>query len=374
MQTQVIFQRIKGSHLVAVQDLLSIAGVEKVLISVAFANVNGLDALEKSLRPVALQTKLFIGIRNGITSAQALEKGLQFGCSVYVVDTGTPSIVFHPKVYLSRNLHEVCMIVGSANMTGGGLRSNIEASLMVRGQITAADELEQIIEDLPTQYPGNVWAIQNSQSIRDLLDEGLVVDENIVPTPRPVGGSSNAPTRNTPVMPLATPAGTGKTKRASRLQNSLNPPVPQSVSGYELVWTSKPLSERSLSIPTNQNTNPTGSMLFAKGTVVGIDQRHYFRDVVFSNVQWSLDAQKPHIERAVVAFGLVIRGVDYGVFDLHLSHNTLTTTPAYQQRNSMTHLHWGTARPLVARQDLLESTLCLYREKIHGQRFIIEID
>ena len=374
MQTQVIFQRIQGSHLTAVQELLSIPDVEKVLVSVAFANLNGLDALEKSLRPVALQTKLFIGIRNGITSAQALEKGLQIGCSVYAVDTGTPSIVFHPKVYLSRNRHEICMIVGSANMTGGGLLSNVEASLMARGQITAGDELEQIIEGLPNQYPDNVWMIQNSQSIQDLLDQGLVVDENVVPAPRPVGGSSNTSTHNTPVMPLAAPARIRKTKRASPLQHSTSPTVPQFVSGYELVWTSKPLTERSLSIPINQNTNATGSMLFAKGTALGIDQRHYFRDAVFSNVQWGMDAQKAHIERTVVAFQLVIRGVDYGVFNLQVSHNILTTTRAYQQRNSMTQLHWGTARSLVARQDLLGSTLYLYRERIHGRRFIIEID
>lgn len=348
--------------------------VEKVLVSVAFANLNGLTALEASLKPIAQKATLFIGIRNGITSVQALQKSLDIGCTVYVVDTGKPSIVFHPKIYLARSSNESRVIVGSANLTGGGLRSNIEASLMISNHLEMVDEWERIIENLPNQYPDNVYEVPNSQSIQDLLEDGVIVDENVVITPRFTGKSTNVPKRNTPVISLTTSSGTRIPRRATPTQGSANRLATQSVSAFDLVWTSNPLTERSLNIPTNQSTNPTGSMLFSKGTVLGIDHRHYFKDEVFSNVQWSIDPQSPHMERADVLFQLIVRGVDYGEFNLRVSHDTRTSTPTYRQRNSMTQLHWGTARQFIARQELLGDTLYLYRENMRGQRFIIIID
>jgi hypothetical protein len=68
----------------------------------------------------------------------------------------------------------------------------------------------------------------------------------------------------------------------------------------KLLWTSGPLSQRDLNIPKGSNTNPTGSMLFKKGKTEGIDQRHYFRDEVFSALTWTKDINEDtaHLERA----------------------------------------------------------------------------
>lgn len=112
------------------------------------------------------------------------------------------------------------------------------------------------------------------------------------------------------------------------------------------------------------------------GAWEGIDQRHYFRDEVFNALTWTLDTdpRTSHIERAEAQMRLIVKDVDYGVRTLHLSHNTLTTTRAYEQRNSMTSLHWGDARPLVAHEDLLDRVLRLYRETEDPTRFTLEID
>jgi hypothetical protein len=143
-----------------------------------------------------------------------------------------------------------------------------------------------------------------------------------------------------------------------------------------LVWESRPLTRRYLTIPTGANTNPTGSMLFTKGAMDDIDQRHYFRDEVFNGLDWHHDTVpgKEHMERAEAQFRLIIRDVDYGVFTLRLSHNTRTDTAAYEQSNSMTQLHWGEARPLVAREDLLDRTMYLYRDETDPDLFVLEID
>lgn len=68
---------------------------------------------------------------------------------------------------------------------------------------------------------------------------------------------------------------------------------------------------------------------------------------------------------------LIVAGVSYGVFDLRISHNTRIESRAYAQGNSMTQLHWGAARTLVAREDLLERTIYLYKS---GTRYILEIE
>lgn len=71
---------------------------------------------------------------------------------------------------------------------------------------------------------------------------------------------------------------------------------------------------------------------------------------------------------------LIVKDVDYGERTLNLSHNTRTDTAAYEQRNSMTSLHWGDTRLLVAHEDLLDRVLKLYRETDDPARFTLEID
>ncbi len=108
----------------------------------------------------------------------------------------------------------------------------------------------------------------------------------------------------------------------------------------------------------------------------GIDQRHYFRDEVFAALDWEPDAApaRAHIERAEAQIRLIVKDVDYGVHTMHLSHNTRTDTASYRQRNSMTGLHWGDAKPLVAKEDLLDRVLKLFRENEDPSRFTLEID
>ena len=117
-------------------------------------------------------------------------------------------------------------------------------------------------------------------------------------------------------------------------------------------------------------------MLFGKGTLSDIDQRHYFRNEVFANLDWHFDTTpgREHMERTEAQFQFVIRDVNYAVFTLRLSHNSRTDTAAYQQRNSMTQLHWGDARHLVAREDLISRTMYLYRNEVDDGLFVLEID
>ena len=379
------------NHWAIVRHLLQIPNPERVVISVGFMNESGLVALESVLSPIAKHTTILTGIRNGITSVQGLRKSLEMGCTTYVVDTGSRSVLFHPKVYVSRNADEARLVVGSANLTYGGLNSNIEASLYMEIDLTDVDndslvgDLETKIDGMIDEYPKHVLHVADMGMVDNLFDSGRLVDESIRHAPTTPGLSSRRDLDTIPRMKLKTKSTARhrpkpflrKVKNESTLQvpttKGQSAPVRKTL---DLVWRSKPLTRRPLTIPTGQNTNQTGSMGFGKGTWDNIDQRHYFRDEVFANLKWQFDtvARTRHKERAMARFQLVVRDVSYGVFSMQLSHDTRTNTRTYRQKNSTTQLHWGEARHIVAHEDLLDRTMYLYRDRGDQGLFVLEID
>ena len=221
--------------------------------------------------------------------------------------------------------------------------------------------------------------------VEDLLDSGRVIDESERAAPTAPGSSRSRDLDTVPRMNLNVTS-IPRQRRApfKRASEDATIPGPQASADVTaavrerltLAWQSNPLSRRDLTIPTGPTTNRTGSMLFSKGALEDIDQRHYFRDEVFAGLHWQFDtaARSRYMERTEARFQLVIRDVSYGIFTLRLSHNSRTDTRTYEQSNSMTQLHWGEARPFIARADLLDRTMYLYRDSVDNGLFMLEID
>lgn len=392
MAKSILFQGISAAdHLSAVKHVLQVELPARVVMSVAFMNARGLSLVREDIKRVAENTTILAGIRNGISSAQGLKTSLEMGCSTYVVDTGSRQLVFHPKVYMSRNVDEARVLVGSANLTYGGLISNIEASILLTLDLSQTDDrtfverLENQIDGMIAEFPENVLHISDYAAIEDLLASGRVIDESLDQGPTTTGSSRRRSLDSVPRMTLKTRSIAVPTvnpfRQVSEVKatNTLATPIGILAPVRErltLVWKSKPLTRRDLSIPVGANTNPTGSMLFKKGVVENIDHRHYFRDEVFAGLDWQFDTAKgrEHFERTEGRFQLIIRDVNYGIFSLRMSHNSRTDTRAYEQKNSMTQIHWGSVRELVGKEDLLERTLWLYRARFDDGLFVIEID
>lgn len=138
-----------NDHEHAVRALLSPTDIEEIVIGVAFARERGVTKIEHELRAQNAITKVFVGISNGITSKQAIEKLLQLGIFPYVVDMGTQSSIFHPKLYAAIKREEAKVILGSANLTSSGLSDNIEVSSLLELDRTDASD-EQYLTDLLT--------------------------------------------------------------------------------------------------------------------------------------------------------------------------------------------------------------------------------
>ena len=151
-------------------------------------------------------------------------------------------------------------------------------------------------------------------------------------------------------------------------------PVPATVGvELELVWESKPLTRRDLTIPNAAGTHATGSVNLDKGLLPeAVDHRSYFRTDVFPSLNWA--KRSATVDEAYAKFQLVLKGISYGEFDLAIRHTTSTTSAAYKQNNAMTRLSWGPMREYIARPDLIDRTLALYRDKVDPARFVLEID
>lgn len=368
------------AHATVVNQVLELERPSEVLISVGFIRSEGIEALEDNLRAHRSVCTCFIGIRNDITSIQAVKRLLSLGVRVIAVDTSSRQVIFHPKVYLACNVAVARVVIGSANLTFSGLHNNIEASSYLRLDLTNGherrfvDQIRQSFAGLQRDYPLHVFPIADVAHAETLLAEGRLSDERLVAAPT-AGRAARAQVRDgLPRMPLHQVHRVHPRKAPARpqAQPAIGPmPAP---SPMLLVWESKGLVERDLTIPTGETTNPTGSMYLKKGNMAEIDQRHYFRDEVFDSLAWTRDPKKPHLERAVAVCELVVKNVNYGTFDLRLTHNTDRQSRTYQQGNSMTSLHWGVARKYVAKRDLLDRTLLLYRTYGALPTYRIEID
>lgn len=382
------------THAQAMGELFDVPDIKRVILSVAFVSESGVQQIETALRKHAARVRVFAGVRNDITSHQGLALLHDIGVKLYTVDTGSRAVIFHPKLYLVRGKTNARLVVGSANLTLGGLNNNIEAGMLIDFNLTDAediavvDEIEAQLTVLPAEYPEHVVKVGSISDLDGLLASGRLVDEMAISPPRPttsatgMGGGDTVPRMKLKVIPLrralakakAAPIKPKAPMGAKAGVVAAPKPVPATVGiEFELVWESKPLTRRDLTIPDAKGTHATGSVNLDKGLLPeDVDHRHYFRDDVFPHLAWATRSKT--VDEAFTKFQLVIKGISYGEFDLAIRHTTSTTSEAYKQRNAMTRLSWGPMREYVARPDLIGRTLALYRDKVDPTRFVLEID
>lgn len=379
------------THLAAVKRVLQCPDLHRAILSVAFVNKAGVDLLSAELAKLGSKVDIFAGIRNDITSRQGLRALMDHGTNVHYVDTGARHVIFHPKIYFASGMGTARIVIGSANLTPGGLNNNIEASVTIDLDLTDSEDsaiantINGEFSKLVTDYPAHVVRLTSVGELDALHDEGRLVDEASSFPPRTVTSSSGGKTDGLSriklkVAPLARsvkrsdlPKPPMKSAAATGSSSSPTDSTASTGSELELVWESKPLTERDLTIPSGATTHATGSINLDKGLLdEDIDHRHFFRDEVFPTLSWT--PKSATVEEAFARFGLIVKGVDHGEFELRIGHTTSTTSAAYKQRNAMTRLSWGEMKPHVARTDLIGRTMSLYRNAKDPSRFVIELD
>jgi len=361
----------------------------------AFASEAGIYGLSEHIQFAKQSYKnltLIVGIDQEGTSEEALYEILSLDIESRIFYQ-KESPIFHPKIYLFEGDRYTKLILGSSNLTGRGLFTNVESSLLIEFD-NDDEEGAALLTEVKSYYQSlfdlsdpNLFKISNA-TIAYFIEKGIVPDEATrrkLYSRKTATSETSTPTE-TPIPKRATARipslFSTKKRRPSHLAKSVEGENDELVEDAtqtdiiqesQLVWKSGPLTERDLNIPRGSNTNATGSMLLKKGQTVGIDQRHYFREVVFASLPWANDTKpsSSHLERATAFFHFIIDGVDYGALPLIITHNTKMDTKTYLQNNSMTSLSWGKAKNLIAKESLINKIATLYKNSRQNEFTLI---
>lgn len=160
-------------------------------------------------------------------------------------------------------------------------------------------------------------------------------------------------------------------KSGLRLSDLLPPPEADGVPAGDVIW-------RKRLVPSDvqsQTGNPTGGVRLTQAQFVTpagarIDQTTYFRNTVFGGLPWTVGRRHPYREDASAWFRLRVRGQDWGVHQLRISHKPSGESG---QNNYTTILHWGDLGGRVADASLAGVLLTLHAPASKGDPYLIEI-
>lgn len=165
-------------------ELLDMPDYHTLTIAVAFAKNSGvlriIDALGK-FRKRGGKVNAYVGVDLGGTSYEALTALLLHTDSLSVVHSDRGQ-TFHPKIYQFVGKDKGLMVVGSHNLTGGGLWTNFESSVFIPlGGLSGNDgELLIGMQD----YIGQLMSLKDSfmpigaqDDIEKLLQHGYIFKE-----------------------------------------------------------------------------------------------------------------------------------------------------------------------------------------------------
>jgi len=138
---------------------------DEVMIAVAFIKKSGLERIFDFL--TKKNTKVVAGLSFGLTDAEALSELLRAGvpCKVYRGELNGLNTAYHPKVYIGKTGDEVRIILGSSNLTLGGMTSNVEANIMIKGNAS-----EPIISEI-LDYFESIWSNDYAEDLTSTILE-----------------------------------------------------------------------------------------------------------------------------------------------------------------------------------------------------------
>jgi len=155
--------------------------------AVAFVKRSGVQYIAEALRAFSARStvKMLIGVdlsgssREGLADLLACvgERGEIWVCHNESVST------FHPKVYVFRNEAQAVVVIGSGNLTEGGLFTNYEASIMRILDLTLDEDAKFLVEidaafEEWISKPAGISHRLTAEFLKDLYLQGYVVDEH----------------------------------------------------------------------------------------------------------------------------------------------------------------------------------------------------
>lgn len=184
VRMELVNQPLDGQIGQKIIDLLESGEYDKANFVVAFAQSAGVQSLKEALsrfRASGGDVKICVGIDLGGTSKEALVELLKVSDELSIFHSVTPQ-TFHPKIYYLQGQTQQRMIIGSSNLTSGGLWTNVESSVIVDlsgdsdTSVNARDRLSGYFNKL-ADAGLSYRILRNHSDIQELVDSGYVLDE-----------------------------------------------------------------------------------------------------------------------------------------------------------------------------------------------------
>lgn len=185
-----------GDHLTVLLNRSTLK-FDSIYMAVAFAKSSGVGILYDYLQDYVRgggTLEIVVGIDHMGTSRQGLELLLQTGATVDIFHN--PGVnTFHPKLYLfERDSFEGVAIIGSNNLTRGGLYENFELSVRLDHDLSIEDdarEFQLLLDSFRTISDiSNGMVTRLDQPLLAQLDaDGYLLDESRATVSTPSSGS-----------------------------------------------------------------------------------------------------------------------------------------------------------------------------------------
>lgn len=176
-----------GSVSTILETVAAGANYDKIGVAVAFASVSGINKLLDFILAERLPKHSFwlFGLDNYITHPDAIERAMKTKGALVRVKSGLrDEWIFHPKLFwFSDGSSNTSLVVGSANLTIGGLSGNCEAVVAMRADGAAKlaefnaiwNKLwklgQQVTPELLANYRRNFEHARNARKRDDQLVE-----------------------------------------------------------------------------------------------------------------------------------------------------------------------------------------------------------
>lgn len=395
--------------------------IDELDVVVAWAKRSGLRRVRAQLEAVRDRpgtTRLIVGIDEGGATRQGLELAREIFSSVHVFHDNSWR-TFHPKIYLGVGAERARLLVGSNNLTAGGVYYNYEAALDCVLSLPA----DQDLVDEVRAYIDRLYA---DADVCKLLDDALlhelvsnpryrVRDEDASktaggdaadgdeppedvdlepddpePAPGSIFGKSAEPKRADPLpakvgakkaaakkAPAKNVAGPAKapptTKKAAPAKAAAKKAAPAGAGAAGVVrkrWFKK-MSHSDAQQPKTAKSNIKG--IVTLGSDRGrhpINPASYFRDVFFSNLTWTgTPVPKGVKESATFDAEIVVNGASVGTYTLTVDHQTSRISG---QNNVPTWLHWEGFGQYLRAHDHVDDYVTIERRADGTFRVVIE--
>ena len=339
-------------------------------VAVAWVKRSGLQRAEPHLRAIQERhgtLELIVGISQGGATRQGLELAQDIFDQVYVIHDPLGR-TFHPKIYLAKGSDQAKVLIGSNNLTAGGLYYNYEAGTILQLDLSDADDrvfcnsVEDVFVKLLSDSaicipltPDNLTSLISDRSYRigdedanqrqppatgapeNLDSTGTLKASDATPT---LFSSSSVPKN----PPIALPIANLPAPRTSSSRHPQGVPMHQSRSFTPSSGTPvtrrwfKRMSRSDAQQKGTANTRVTGNLKLTEADIP-INHRIFFRYDLFAMCSWtSTNTTRGFKDEAVVPFHVTIAGRTMGVYNLRVDHADYRVA---NQGNVPTWLHWG---------------------------------